>query len=277
MTVLSDYVTQTRRLLHDVSGNFWTTTELTDYINEARAKTVSDTGCLRVNQVPVLQTNTELYNYGGVTGISIGTTSGYTPGTYNLTFSGGGGNGALGTFVVGSTGSVTSVTITAQGSGYTSALSPNFNVAGAGTNNSTVGFINANTLDVLTVTIIWGNFRIPLSYMAFTELTAKLRMWTTWQQRPAAFSVFGQQSLYIGPLPDQTYVCEMDTVILPNTLIDNTTVEQIAYPYTTPIPYYAAKLAKYKEQSYAEAEMFTNLYKRRALDAINATFTHRLK
>lgn len=276
MTVLSDYVTQTRRLLHDVSGNFWTTAELTDYINEARLRTVSDTGCLRVNQTPVLQTNTELYSFGGVTGVSVVSSSGYTAGNYALSFTGGGGTGAAGTFVVASNGTISNVTITTQGSGYLTAPTPVYSVAGAGINNSIVGFINANTVNILSVTIIWGNFRIQLSYMAFTELTARLRMWTTWQQRPAAYSVFGQQSLYIGPLPDQTYVSEMDTVVLPNALIDNSTVEQIAYPYTTPVIYYAAKLAKYKEQSFAEAEMFTNLYKKRALDAISSTFTHRI-
>jgi len=276
MTTLSDYITSTRRLLHDVSGNFWTTQELTDYINEARARTVSDTGCLRINQVPIFQSSTEAYAYGGVTGVNIiNGGSGYTDGTYPITFLGGGGIGVAGTYTC-SSGVVASAVITSQGSGYTSTITAQF-LAGGGTSSSAqVGYINANTLDILSVTIIWGNFRIPLNYMPFTELTAKLRMWTTWQQRPAAFSVFGQQTLYVGPLPDMTYVSEMDSVILPNVLIDNTTVEQIAYPFTTPVPYYAARLAKIKEQSYAEAEMFFQMYKKRALDSLASTFTRRL-
>ena len=273
MTVLSDYVTQTRRLLHDVSGNFWTTSELTDYINEARSRTVSDTGCLRINQVPVFQPNTESYVYGGLTGVVItngGT--GYTSGTW--TTLGGGGTGGSGTYIA-TSGVITSITVTNQGSGYTS--TPNIVFSSAGTaGNGTIGYINANTLDILSVIAIWGNFRIPLGYMPFTELTAKLRMWTTWQQRPAAFSVFGQQTLYIAPLPDQIYIGEMDSVILPNPLIDNTTVEQIAYPFTSPVPYYAARLAKIKEQSFSEAEMFMQMYKKRALDSIASTFTRRL-
>jgi hypothetical protein len=273
MAILSDYVTQTRRLLHDVSGNFWTTPELTDYINEARSRTVSDTGCLRINQVPVFQPNTESYVYGGLTGVSItngGT--GYTSGTW--TTLGGGGTGGSGTYIA-TSGVITSVTVTNQGSGYTS--TPNIVFSSGGTaGNGTIGYINANTLDILSVIAIWGNFRIPLGYMPFTELTAKLRMWTTWQQRPAAFSVFGQQTLYIAPLPDQIYIGEMDSVILPNPLIDNTTVEQIAYPFTSPVPYYAARLAKIKEQSFSEAEMFMQMYKKRALDSIASTFTRRL-
>ena len=276
MTILSDYITSTRRLLHDVSGNFWTDAELTDYINEARARVVSDTGCLRINQVPVFQPNTEQYGYGGVTGISITTGgTGYANGTYALNITGGGGTGAAGTYTC-SGGAVTSATITTQGSNYTSTPSVSFPSGGGANAVGLVGFINANTLDILSVTIIWGNFRIPLNYMPFTELTAKLRVWTTWQQRPAAFSVFGQQTLYVGPLPDQIYVSEMDSVILPNTLIDNSTTEQIAYPFVTPVPYYAARLAKIKEQSYNEAEMFLQMYKKRALDSIASTYTRRL-
>ena len=50
MPTLNDYITETRRLLHDVNGNFWTTAEITDYVNDARKHTVQDTGCRRVLQ-----------------------------------------------------------------------------------------------------------------------------------------------------------------------------------------------------------------------------------
>ena len=164
-----------------------------------------------------------------------------------------------------------------QGTGYTSKPTIILTPTSGGINAvASAGIMSALTLDILSIVVIWGNFRIQLAYMPFTELTAKLRMWTTWQQRPAAFSIFGQNSVFIAPLPDQLYVGEVDSVILPNTLIDNTTVEQIIYPYTTPVAYYAARLAKIKEQSMGESELFLQMYKRRALDAINSTFTRRL-
>ena len=47
MATLSGYITEVRRLLHDATGVFWTDTELTDYINDARSRIVRDTGCLR--------------------------------------------------------------------------------------------------------------------------------------------------------------------------------------------------------------------------------------
>ena len=47
---LAGYITDTRRLLHDVNANFWTDAELTSYINDGRNTLVRDTGCNRVLQ-----------------------------------------------------------------------------------------------------------------------------------------------------------------------------------------------------------------------------------
>ena len=59
MPTLNDYITETRRLLHDVNGNFWTTAEITDYVNDARKHTVQDTGCRRVLQSHTLPIGVE--------------------------------------------------------------------------------------------------------------------------------------------------------------------------------------------------------------------------
>ena len=48
---LSQYITEVRRLLHDANGNFYSDSQLTDYINGARERIVRDTGCLRTIQV----------------------------------------------------------------------------------------------------------------------------------------------------------------------------------------------------------------------------------
>ena len=50
MTTLQDYITITRRYLHDANANFWTDQELTYYINEGRDRLVRDTGINRVIQ-----------------------------------------------------------------------------------------------------------------------------------------------------------------------------------------------------------------------------------
>ena len=50
MATLSSYITEVQRLLHDANSVFWSTSELTDYINAARERVVRDTGCLRTIQ-----------------------------------------------------------------------------------------------------------------------------------------------------------------------------------------------------------------------------------
>lgn len=183
-TSLTTYITQCQRLLHDSSQSFWSTGELTDYVNSARQKVASVTGCQRY-----LDTSVSL-----------------TVGVESYAFS---------TF------------------------------AHAGL-----------TIDVWGVTVIWGNERIALRYAPWTEFTAFIRPWVQFQQVPFMWTKYGSSTLYVGPKPDQTYTTEIDTIEVPNTLVDNTTVEQLIYPFTESVPYYAAYLAKKKEQSYGEAADF---------------------
>lgn len=190
-TTLNTYITQCQRLLHDANQSFWTTSELTDYINQARNKVAAVTACMRYLDTGLSFTaNVELYNYSSFTHPS-------------------------------------------------------------------------SVIDVLGVTIIWGNERIALAWKPWTEFTALLRPWVQFQQCPMVWTKYGDSSIYIAPKPDQTYTSEIDTCEVPNTLIDNTTVEQLIFPRTEAVPYYAAYLAKYKEQSYGEANVFrADFYKK---------------
>ena len=55
MATLNTYITEVQRLLHDANANFYSTSQLTDYINSARERVVRDTGALReiiVTQTP---------------------------------------------------------------------------------------------------------------------------------------------------------------------------------------------------------------------------------
>ena len=63
MPTLNDYIVETRRLLHDVNGNFWTTAEITDYVNDARSHTVQDSGCKRVIQSYTMSVGQETIGY----------------------------------------------------------------------------------------------------------------------------------------------------------------------------------------------------------------------
>ena len=63
MTTLNDYITYTRRLLHDANANFWSNQELTDDINNARSRIIRDTGIKRVVQNTFAVQNQEVYTF----------------------------------------------------------------------------------------------------------------------------------------------------------------------------------------------------------------------
>jgi len=60
MPALNDYLYQVENLLHDSNNVFWSQSQLTNYINEARERLVRDTGCLRTiqnTQTPIASSN----------------------------------------------------------------------------------------------------------------------------------------------------------------------------------------------------------------------------
>jgi hypothetical protein len=200
---LSGYITQTRRLLHDVNGNFWTDAELTDYINDGRNTLVRDCGCNRVLQTYTAPSGVETISFSALP----------------------------------------------QG---------------------------AKTIDLINVNLYWGNSRVPLYYLAWTDFNAQLRYWQNYTGRPIAYSMYGPKQLYIGPAPDQNYVMEFDTVVEVDPMVSGSDVETLPAPFTEAVPYFAANIAKYQEQSYGEAEIFKQEYTKHVLEILNGTYTRRL-
>jgi len=136
----------------------------------------------------------------------------------------------------------------------------------------------ANTMDIININVIWGNTRIPLRYLPWTQFNAELRFWQNYVGRPIAFSMYGPTSFYLAPVPDQNYSMELDTVILPTdlTLAAPNTADEIPEPWTTPVAFYACYKAKFKEQSYGEAEIFKQEYVRQAQSVLATTYTRRM-
>ena len=201
--VLSDYITECRRMLHDANGNFYTDSELTDYINQGRTRMVRDTGCLRTYQTSSVAANQEVL--------------------------------------------------------LTSTL-PN----------------GLYTLDIINFNLIWGNTRIALQYLPWTDFNARLRYYQNYIGRPIAYSLYGQTSIYLGPIPDQTYSVELDTVIMPTPLTTSAPTETIPDPYTTPVAFYACYKAKHKEQAYGESEIFKQEYTNQVRAVLASVFTRRI-
>ena len=297
MATLSSYLTEVERLLHDANNNFYSQTQLTDYINSARERLVRDTGCLRtiqIAQVPYkvpsssvvngatpanptqwvantavtintfVFSNIYIYQYatGGTSGSSApaypdATTSNYNNYPPSNPFA----DGTATLQYVGNCENISYAALTNLMG--TSPLSPS----------------SGNTiLDIVNINLYWGNTRLPLDYLAWSDFNARLRFWQNYIGRPLAFSIYGQGQIYLGPVPDQVYQIEIDCVVLPNPLSLNTptVTDVINDPYSTMVKFYAAYLAKYYEQSYGEAEIYKQEYNKQGASVLNSVFTRRI-
>lgn len=272
MATLSSYLTEVQRLLHDANSVFWSTQELTDYINDARERVARDTGCLRTLQI----TATPISNTGvAATVWTAGATVTAGQFVFNNIF----------IYEVTVSGVLSATAPPYPASGYTFPPSTPFTDGTATLQYSGPAEIipyatiaTGTTLDILNVNIYWGNSRIPLRYLPWSNFNAQLRYWQNYVGRPVCFSVYGQNTIYIGPVPDQAYVVEIDSTILPTSLSSTnpSVTDQITDPYTTPVAFYAAYKAKYKEQSYGEAEIYKQEYLKQVNAVLNSTFTRRI-
>lgn len=295
MATLNTYITDVRRLLHDANANFYSDQQLTDYINSARERVVRDTGCLReiiVTQTPcqvasplngATPTNpvpwaantaytlnqfvfSNIFIYQVTTaGTSDGTAppypangtnnySNYPPTTEFL-------SGTAGLTYVGNCENISYAALT--------------NLVGTSPLSPSTG---TTILDILNINLYWGNSRVPMDYLSWTDFNARLRFWQNYIGRPLAFTIYGQGQIYLGPVPDQIYQIEVDCVVLPValTLTNQTATDVINDPYTTGVKFYAAYLAKYYEQSYGESEIYKQEYTKQVSSILNSVFTRRI-
>jgi hypothetical protein len=274
MATLASYLTEVRRLLHDANGVFWSDQELTDDINAARERVVRDTGCLRnlqISATPLSSTGVVAINW--ATGLTVTAGQFVFSNIFIYQVVTGGTLGAVPPYPSATHAYPPTSTFTTPGG--TAVLQY----------DSPCEIINLSalpqslqTLDVLNLNLFWGNSRIPLRYLPWTNFNAQLRYWQNYVGRPVCFSMYGQGQIYIAPIPDQSYVIEIDTVVLPQALSQSSlnAVDQIVDPYTTPVAFYAAYKAKYKEQSYGEAEIYKQEYAKHVQAALNSTFTRRI-
>ena len=275
---LQTYLTQTQRLLHDSNFKYWTQQTLIDAINTAQKRVVGDSGCNRQLQTIYLSGGLELYAYGSVSGCLVKSGgSGYVSPV--VTFdppSTAGGVTATGTVVL-LNGAVSQILVTNGGNGYTTTPNAVVTDTGGGVGaNLTASILNPNTLDTLSIATLWGTERIVLSRIAFTALQASIRSWVGYTQRPCYYSSYGQNGWYIGPIPDQFYASEWDTIINPTDLVNLTDVSVIQYPYSECVSYYAAHMAKFMEQSYAEAEKFLEYYQQKMRYSLRSVMMRQL-
>jgi hypothetical protein len=89
--------------------------------------------------------------------------------------------------------------------------------------------------------------------------------WAQYAQGSAAPTGGSTQSgsFYLDPIPDDIYTLSMDCACYPITLVDDTTVEAIPYPFTDAVPFFAAYYALLSTQTQArraDAEAYYGYY-----------------
>ena len=272
-TTAGTYEFQVQDLLHDPTFARWTQAQLDTYINTARKQLVMDTGCLRTLQTAYLTQGQEAITFGQVTGAVV-TAGGLGYTGPSVLFSGGGGSGVAAVLAQ-SGGAVNAITFSNFGSGYSSAPTSAISDTGAGVGAAlSIGVLSALTYDILGVQIIWGTERYTLSWRPWRVFSAWFRPFTAaaYQRQPAAWATYGDNQLYIGPTPDQSYQVEFDTIILPTPFAvgDVTTVDAIPTRNQDPIQFYAAYLAKKNARNFGEAESLLGDYRRKMMEVVGA-------
>lgn len=134
-----------------------------------------------------------------------------------------------------------------------------------------IGALGPYYLDLMGVTLYFGALRYKLGQLSFTNFDARFRRYQYNYQRPVCFSRQGSGQVWFGPNPDQAYVTDWDIAIAPNPLTSDATAEQLPIPFQSPVKYYAAYLAKFKEQAQGEAAIFEAAYTKRILQAYRAS------
>lgn len=286
MATLSTYITEVRRLLHDANGNFYSDSQLTDYINGSRERVVRDTGCLRTIQI--VQTPCKVPVSAALNGVNPTNPTAWQANTAY----------ALNAFIFSNIfiyQVTTAGTTSASAPPYPQSQQNNITNYPPSTEflNGTCGLTYVGnceniyysampqgnkTLDIININMYWGNTRVPLDYLAWSDFNVRLRFWQNYIGRPLAFSNYGQDNIYIGPIPDEAYQLEIDTVILPEALVlaNAGANDPIKDPYTTSVKFYAAYLAKYYEQSYGEAEIYKQEYNKQTAAVLTSIFTRRI-
>ncbi len=190
---LAGYITEVRRLLHDANGNFYSDSELTDYINGARDRLVRDTGCLRtvqISQTPLKVRPTD--TIGGAPPLNPSIWTANTALTLNsFVFS----NIFIYQVTQAGTTSDQPPSYPASNSNYPPSTQFLNGTAGLTYVGNCENIYYASlpqgiqTLDVLNINLYWGNTRVPMRYMPWTQFNAELRFWQNYIGRPISFTL----------------------------------------------------------------------------------------
>jgi hypothetical protein len=119
---------------------------------------------------------------------------------------------------------------------------------------------SGQAIDIWGISVIFGQTRYKLLKKSFTELDAQIRPYTAYVGMPVAFAMYGENSWFLAPNPDQDYAAEVDAVMYPGDLTDDSTLDTIPLTFQSAVKWSAASLAKEYSEDQAESDRFRARY-----------------
>lgn len=280
MYQLQDYQLQVQQLVHDTAGIDFSTSDLTGWINLARNRVALDFHNVRylLQNASLIQNQEQYPIQGGIVGLTITNPgTGYaTPPTISIAASGVPGAVQATAVAIVTGGAITQINMTNWGTGYTTP--PVVTVGGPGSGAVLTPLIGNQVFDFNSISVLWGTQRYTMGWLAFTAFQAFCRSNTTLRRQPAVWTEIQEQNnLFVYPIPDQAYLCDIDAVGLPNNLVNPTDTDiQILLPVAECVQYWAAHLALMKLQNFEQAGKLEQKYEKRAMQLQSTRQTRRL-
>lgn len=287
------YLQQTQRFLREQKQEFENPDDLMVYINRARREVAGRTQCVR-RLTPisgqVISSTLVTGGSGYVNPIATITSPDFPSGVLPNP------SGRQATaFALMSAGVITDVIVQDGGDGYFEPQVTITDASGPGVGaTATLSISPINTLNIgqevypfseiylgnwpgvdtvhaiKSVSVIYANYRYSLPSYAFSVYQSQIRSYPfQYQYVPTFFSQYGQGnggSLFMFPLPSQTYQVEYDCFCLPeDMLLDNSIPEVIPQPWTDAVSYFAASLAYMELQNLNAARFYGEEFDKRTL------------
>ena len=293
MPSLHDYLMDAQRLLREQRQDIINPDTLIAFINRARREVAMRAQCVRVLtpiSAPCVSASVTTAGTGYTTATVTVSAPDFPPG------SGANPGGAQATALpIVQNGTIAAVNITYGGDGY---FQPTAVVTGPGSGATVTietGPINKlvanqevypfsgvdltgapgaqSVYSVISISVIYANYRYSLPVYAFSVYQAKVRQYPfQYTYVPAVASQYGQGtsgSFYVYPLPSQTYQYELDCLCLPSPLTTNQSVEIIPEPWTDGVVYMTCHLAMNSIQNFNVGKYYLDLFEKMALGYSN--------
>lgn len=117
-------------------------------------------------------------------------------------------------------------------------------------------FPTDTVLDIATLWLLYGSFRVQLGEAAFSDVTNRWRPWQNYSNVPGAYCRYGATGVFIATAPAGPYTVDWDVVVLSPPVVNPGDADVLPYPYTEPVVPYACHLAKKYMRRWDEAEIF---------------------